>query len=92
VLLLNECLLFISLSTQSGNFWIHSRKTDKVNSNFIDFSSHNRTNESFVLMNRTAAEHSNWVKQLTLSVPFFHIQEMCSYFTDFNSIAEPKAI
>jgi hypothetical protein len=27
VLLLNECLLlFISLSTQSGNFWIHPRK------------------------------------------------------------------
>jgi hypothetical protein len=26
VLLLNECLLlFISLSTQSGNFWIHPR-------------------------------------------------------------------
>jgi hypothetical protein len=29
VLLLNECLLlFISLSTQSGNFWIHSRILD----------------------------------------------------------------
>jgi hypothetical protein len=24
VLLLNDCLLYISLSTQSGNFWIHS--------------------------------------------------------------------
>jgi hypothetical protein len=25
VLLLNECLLFISSSTQSGNFWTHPR-------------------------------------------------------------------
>jgi hypothetical protein len=32
VLLLNECLLLllISLSTQSGNFWIHSRSKLRV--------------------------------------------------------------
>jgi hypothetical protein len=32
VLLLNECLLllFISLSTQSGNFWIHLRIPDHL--------------------------------------------------------------
>jgi hypothetical protein len=36
MLLLNECLLllFISLSTQSGNFWIHPRSIRKPVSDF----------------------------------------------------------
>jgi hypothetical protein len=38
VLLLNECLLlllFISLSTQSGNFWIHLRTRLQIQTDFV---------------------------------------------------------
>jgi hypothetical protein len=51
VLLLNECLLlFISLSTQSGNFWIHPRTSVLLgkDSSAAEWKRHGAVNEKFL--------------------------------------------
>jgi hypothetical protein len=87
VLLLNECLLlFISLSSQSGNFWIHRRTG--LTAQYLTFASLGRIFLQMFRLTKNVRNvmggHDVWVKRCTHTT--FRLENLIRkvYMKDLN--------